>query len=99
MRELLKDFLETEISDQEFYDGIIRFVYSGNIRCGEYEGNQFVVKKMDLLNFIIYEEYVIDQKREIQQSFSISKNKLINEMNRYAKKQGFTIRDFKWANS
>lgn len=62
MQEILQSFLEIEISDQEYYDGIIRFIYSGNIRCGEYECNQFVVKKMDLLNFIVFEEYEINKK-------------------------------------
>ncbi|MBT2757457.1 hypothetical protein J7E71_16160 [Mesobacillus foraminis] len=89
-----QSFLETEISDQDYYEGIIRFIYSGNIRCGEYECNQFVVKKMELLNFIVYEEYEINKKREIHNSFSISKNKLLGIINDYAGKQGFIIRDF-----
>ncbi|WP_245975470.1 hypothetical protein [Oceanobacillus chungangensis] len=45
MQDILQDFLEVEISEQDSYDGLIRFIYSGNIRCGEYECNQFVVKK------------------------------------------------------
>ncbi|WP_416150803.1 hypothetical protein ACM26V_07500 [Salipaludibacillus sp. HK11] len=45
MQELLESFLEFEVSEQEYYEGIIDFIYSGNIRCGEYECNQFVVKK------------------------------------------------------
>lgn len=96
MQEILQSFLEIEISDQEYYDGIIRFIYSGNIRCGEYECNQFVVKKMDLLNFIVFEEYEINKKREIHNSFSLSKNELIKTINDFAKKQGFLIRDFYW---
>ncbi|MFD2629520.1 hypothetical protein [Oceanobacillus kapialis] len=98
MREILSSFLETEITDQEYYDGIIQFIYSANIRYGEYECNQFVVKKMDLTNFIVFEEYVIDEKREIHQSFSISKSSLIRAINKCAKKQGFLIRNFEWAN-
>lgn len=49
---------------------------------------------MDLLNFIVYEEYEINKKREIHNSFSISKNKLLGIINDYAGKQGFIIRDF-----
>ncbi|MDL4839432.1 hypothetical protein [Aquibacillus rhizosphaerae] len=98
MEEILQAFLEIEISDQEYYDGIIRFIYSGNIRSGEYEGNQFVITKMDQLNFIVYEEYVIDKKREIHNSFSISKNRLIKMINKYALKQRISIRSFHWAN-
>lgn len=85
-------FLETEITDQEFYNGIIHFIFSENIRSGEYECNQFVVCKIDRSNFIIYEEYVINNKREIHHSFAISKNKLTKMINEYAKKQGFIIR-------
>ncbi|RLL48314.1 hypothetical protein D8M04_03320 [Oceanobacillus piezotolerans] len=96
MHGMLQSFLETEISHQDYYDGIISFIYSVNIRSGEYECNQFIVKKMDLLNFIIYEEYEINQKREIHYSFSIYKNKLIKAINDYAKKQGLLIRDFDW---
>lgn len=98
MEILLQSFLDTEITYQEFYDGIIRFIFCGNIRCGEYECNQFVIKKMDLSNFIIFEEYIIDGKREIDNSFSICKNDLIKAINKYAKKQGFIIRDYRWAN-
>ncbi|UOQ49794.1 hypothetical protein MUN88_06890 [Gracilibacillus caseinilyticus] len=93
MQELIQSFLEDEISDQDFYDGIIDFVFSYNIRCGEYEGNRFVIKKMDHLNFIIYDEYVIDGKREIHHSVSIHKNKLINLVNEYAKRQGIIVRN------
>ncbi|GAA0415888.1 MAG: hypothetical protein ACQEWU_07145 [Bacillota bacterium] len=92
MQELLQSFLEDEISDQEFYDGIIDFVYSFNIRSGEYECNRFVIKKMDHLNFIIFDEYVIDDKREIHNSVSIHKNKFIKLVNEFAKKQGIIIR-------
>lgn len=98
MQDILQDFLKVEITDQDYYDGLIRFIYSGNIRCGEYECNEFVVKKMDFLNYIVFAEYVIDEKREIHQSFSISKSKLLKAINNYAKKQGFIIRSFDWAN-
>ena len=93
MQDLIQSFLEDEISDQEFYDGIIDFVSSYNIRCGEYECNRFVIKKMDHLNFLIFDEYVIDDKREIHNSVSIHKNRLINLVNEYAKRQGIILRN------
>lgn len=96
MLDLLRGFLDDEISDQEYYDGIIRFIYSGNIRCGEYEGNLYIIQKLDLDNFIIYCEYTIDEKREVHQTFSIRKNKLIRHINNYARKQGFIIRDYNY---
>jgi hypothetical protein len=93
MQELIQLFLEDEISDQEFYDGIIDFIYSFNIRCGEYECNRFVIKKMDHLNFIIFDEYEIEGKREIHNSVSINKNILINFVNEFAKNQGIKLRN------
>ncbi|MCT2534429.1 hypothetical protein NC661_15290 [Aquibacillus koreensis] len=90
--EILQSFLQDEISDQEFYDGIIEFIYSLNIRSGEYECNHYIIKKMDHFNYIIYDEYVIEGKREIHGSVSIHKGKLIRIINRYAKKQGFKIK-------
>ncbi|KAA0560727.1 hypothetical protein ACQCWA_00065 [Rossellomorea aquimaris] len=92
MQEIIQSFLEDEITDQEFYDGIIGFIYSFNIRCGEYECNRFVIKKMDHLNFIIFDEYEIEGKREIHNSVSLNKNVIISMVNEFAKKQGFTLR-------
>jgi hypothetical protein len=91
MKQQLYSFLQIEISDQEFYDGIFGFVINDNIRCGEYECNQFIVRKMDHLNFLIFEEYVIDGKTEITKAFSIARSKLIGSLNAYARKQGFNI--------
>jgi hypothetical protein len=92
MQETLQSFLNSEVSDQDFYDGIIDFIHNSNIRCGEYECNQFVVKKMDPLNFIVFEEYVIEGVREIHHSISIPKAQLSRAINEYAEKQGFIIR-------
>jgi hypothetical protein len=92
MEETLQSFLKCEVSDQDFYDGIIDFIHNGNIRCGEYECNQFVIKKMDPLNFIVFEEYVIEEVREIHHSISISKAQFSRTINEYAEKQGFIIR-------
>lgn len=93
MEEIVRSFLELEISDQEYYDGIIDFIYNGNIRNGEYECNEFIIRKMDLLNFIVYVEYFIDEQREIHATFSMPKNKLLSLINRYARKQRFAIRE------
>ncbi|MCM3033105.1 MULTISPECIES: hypothetical protein [unclassified Niallia] len=94
MHEIIPLFLNTEISEQEYYDGIIYFIYSSNIRSGEYECNQFVVKKMDHLNYIIFEEYVINNKREIHHSVSISKSELVKVINTFAENQGFVVRSY-----
>ena len=47
MDKMIKGFLETEIQYQDFYYGIIDFITNDNIRNGEYECNEYVIKKMD----------------------------------------------------
>ncbi|NRG46716.1 hypothetical protein HRF87_18375 [Bacillus sp. CRN 9] len=90
--EMLDSFLADEISDQVIYEGIIDFIISYNIRNGEYEGNRFIIKKMDLYNFIIFDEYEIDGKKSIGLSFSIPKKRLTKAINGYAEKQGYKLR-------
>ena len=43
MEEMVRSFLKVEISDQEYYEGIIDFIYNDNIRYGEYECNEFII--------------------------------------------------------
>lgn len=38
--------------------GIIRFVLDGNIRTGEYEGNEYIIKKLNYFDFLIFKEYI-----------------------------------------
>lgn len=89
----IQSFLEDEVSDQEYYDAIIDFIWSDNIRCGEYEGNQFVIQKVDKDNIILFEEYVIDGKREVHNAFSLHKSKLMKYINEYAHRQGFSLKN------
>ncbi|MEH7158486.1 hypothetical protein V7121_19810 [Neobacillus drentensis] len=63
---------------------------------GEYECNEYVIKKMDHTNFIIFLEYTFpDEKnpRIIPSSTSIYRDDLIQVINEFAKKQGFDLRD------
>ncbi|PMC37842.1 hypothetical protein CJ195_09535 [Bacillus sp. UMB0899] len=93
MQEFIQSFLEDEISDQDFYDRIIDFIFSYNIRIGEYECNRYVIKKMDHLNFIIHDEYIIEGKREIHNAVSINKSSLLKLVNEFAKRQGIIVRN------
>lgn len=52
-QKVIKRFLEDEISSQELYEVMFDFIDSVHIRNGEFEGNYFIIKKMDLNNFII----------------------------------------------
>lgn len=95
MEEIIQAFLEVEVSGQALYDDIMDFILSPNIRCGEYECNRFVIKKMDPLNYIIYEEYASHKKgkRKIFNSFALNKDLLIQLMNEYAMMQGLKTKE------
>ena len=38
-------FLQSEINTQELYEDIIGFITSYHIRMGEFEGNEYIIKK------------------------------------------------------
>ena len=63
---------------------------------GEYEGNIFVIKKLDRLNFIIYKEfsYRKDGQREIYNAVSISRKDLLNALNTHGMAQGFRVKGY-----
>jgi hypothetical protein len=81
---IINSFLQSEINTQDLYDDIISFITSFHIRNGEFEGNEYIIKKLDSLNFIIFPEYIINNQREIPFSTSIYKKNLIKEINDYA---------------
>lgn len=89
---IIKIFLEVEISDQEFYEAIFDFISSYNIRCGEYEGNEFIIKKIDIENFLIFNEYVVDGRRNTSNYTYINKIDLLDDVNHYANKQGYKLK-------
>jgi hypothetical protein len=93
-QEEIKRFLEDEISSQELYEAILYFVNSVHIRNGEFEGNYYIIKKMDLDNFIIYAEniYPDDNHREIPYSTSIYKENLLNEINKKARANKYLLK-------
>lgn len=91
--DILKKFLDSEINTQELYDDIISFITSFHIRNGEFEGNRFIIKKIDQLNYFIFpEDEYEDGKREISYVMSIFENILLSEINEYAKNKGIVIK-------
>lgn len=92
---VMKLFLESEINTQELYDAIMYFITSYEIRNGEFEGNEFIIRKMDLTNFIIFNEYEYMRDgcevREIHAAEAIYKRVLIKTINDYAKRKGIII--------
>lgn len=57
-QKVLEEFLDTEFTCLEFADGIIQFILNENIRSGEYECNEYIVKKIDRFAFVVFAEYM-----------------------------------------
>lgn len=94
--DITKNFLESEIFSQEMYEDIVYFITSFHIRCGEFEGNRFIIKKMDQLNFFLYPEDIYeDGSREISYATSVYKNVLLKEVQSQAQKKGLTLLSLK----
>lgn len=53
---LIENFLKSEIIEQKDYDNIVDFINSYNIRKGEYKSKNYILKKLDRRNFILYYE-------------------------------------------
>ena len=85
---ILNKFLQAEINSKEYYESIIDFINSYEIRICEFEGNEYIIMKIDRDNFILFPEYD-DGEDGIQIPFSLSiyKNNLLNEINKYAKEK------------
>ncbi|AIQ49125.1 hypothetical protein R70723_26870 [Paenibacillus sp. FSL R7-0273] len=93
MSNLIERFLDDEISSQELYDSIYDFVTSYHIRNGEFEGNYYIIKKMDKDNFFIFPENIFpDDHREIPSCISIYKDKLVDSINAHARKQALVVK-------
>ncbi len=94
MIDIMNRFLKDEVSYQEMYEEILNFIESVHIRNGEFEGNYYILKKMDVNNFLIFAEniYPDDGHREIPYSLSVYKNVLIKNIQEYAKKIGLNVK-------
>ena len=86
--DILNKFLQAEINSKEYYDSITNFINLYEIRRGEFEGNEYVIMKVDRDNFIIFPEYD-DGESGIQIPFSLSiyKNRLLYAINSYAQEK------------
>lgn len=89
---ILERFLQAETNTQELYEDVMSFIISYHIRCGEFEGNEYIIKKMDRTNFILFPEYTdADGERETHGAISIYRNNLIKEINNYAQVKGIQV--------
>ena len=89
---MIKDFLYSEMSIEELYKEVIFFINSDEIQKGEFEGNQYILKKIDKENFILYAEY--EDKKGVVKDMSgtaqfIHKEKLIEMIEKYIKMRNF----------
>ena len=90
--EIVENFLNTEISYQEMYEEIVYFINLFDIRCGELECNDYIVKKVDQNNFFIFVEDVYpDGKKEINNVISIPKDLLVQRIQQHAKRIGLKV--------
>lgn len=90
---VIDGFLQSEINTQELYEDIINFITSYHVRNGEFEGNEYIIKKMDQSNFIIFPEYGnVNNKREIHAAEAIYRENLLVKINEYATNRGIDIR-------
>lgn len=89
---MINDFLELEATDKEMADEILHFINSCEIRKGEFEGNSYVIEKLDQTNFIIYEE-LVDEKdiKSVFKVFSIYRKDFQNALISKAKECGYEL--------
>ena len=91
--DIISEFLQAEIYPNGMYEEIILFITSPHIRSGEFEGNEYIIKKMDQANFLIFLEYTYDDgKREIHFAISVYRENLIQAINDYAHSRGIQIK-------
>lgn len=89
---VMEGFLQSEINTQELYEEIMNFITSYHVRNGEFEGNEYIIKKMDQINFIIFPEYEDeDGEREIHAAEAVYRENLIKRINDYASKKNIII--------
>ncbi|EUJ45558.1 hypothetical protein [Listeria riparia] len=88
----MEHFLQVELQDQASYTEMLHFVASLYIRCGEFEGEEYVIRKVDHINFLVTREYNgIDGEREISKPVVISRQALISKINKHVRSKGIML--------
>ena len=86
--DVITDFLQSEINTKEYYEKIIHFITSYEIRKGKFKGNKYTIEKINRDSFMLYTEYQDIQGKIIYTPSIIpiiSKNKLIKFIEEYIK--------------
>lgn len=56
---MLGRFIELEFFDGSSERNILHFSLNGNIRQGEYEGNEYILKKISCDCLVLFREYIL----------------------------------------
>ncbi|MBC2285324.1 hypothetical protein [Listeria booriae] len=90
--DIIEHFLKVELQNQESYTEMLQFVASLYIRSGEFEGEEYVIRKLDHINFILVRERNgLDGEREISQPVVMSRQALISKINKHVLNQGIPL--------
>ncbi|MBC1813943.1 hypothetical protein HCA60_15690 [Listeria booriae] len=90
--DIIEHFLRVELQNQVAYTEMLQFVASLYIRSGEFEGEEYVIRKLDHLNFIIAREYIgLDGERDISRPIVISRQALIAKINKHVRARGIAL--------
>jgi len=80
--QVLVKFLQDEFSYEAAQQGILYFMFDENIRRGEYEGNMYILKKLDSYTYVIYAEltFVKEGRTEIASCHAYTRAELLSAM-------------------
>lgn len=80
--DIFESFIENEIMDSETFHLIYNFVALDNFRQGEYEGNMFVIRKINA-NHIQLEDEVATENTFIPVVYTYTKGKFLSLLQSY----------------
>lgn len=93
--EFLWRFMEDELDNQEIYNDIVHFVICEGIRKGEYETNMYIVRKVDQDNFIIYDEYTLQNYGpELSVQCSVDRVTFFKELIKFVRTKPSKLKEF-----
>ena len=90
--QILEDFLSSETNDYELAELIIKFINCPHIRIGEFEGNEYVVKKIDRNCLQIFSDLTDNNGiRHVSKELNICREDLQKAIVNNGKKYGYDI--------
>lgn len=80
--ELIKQFIEDELMDEASYQMILDFITLPNFRSGEYEGNRYVIRKVNK-TYIQIEDEVAFEHTGVRQVESFTPEQLKGSLTKW----------------